>query len=202
MSYSQFSTWEYNYRNKVGKEEWFDRYIKNKQTPPGPELKFGKKFGDSVEAGKPLAPVTMLSKMEQGFNVVMSGIKLVGYSDTFNKETLKETGEYKTGVRPWTQKLVDEHKQITFYALFNLITNKINPEDCKFWLEWVPTVRIDRANGDFSGDDYDIEFQQPTEVHHFDTKRTMKDITKLIRFITDTRKEMEIYARKRLALTE
>ena len=203
MSYSQFATWEYSDKKKDGKVEWFRRYIKNEKDPPSPELIFGKKFADSVEAGTPLAPVTILSKVEKEFNVVILGkIKLVGFADTIDGETFKETGEFKTGANAWTQKKVDEHRQITLYALFNWITNKVKPEDCKFWLEWVPTLKIEQENGDFSGYDYRIEFKQPIEVIRFNTKRTMMDILKCIKYVEKTRAEMLEYARKRLALTE
>jgi hypothetical protein len=197
MSYSQFSTWAYSDRSKDGKEEWFKKYILGEETRPNPELIFGKKFADSIEAGKPLAPVTMLSKAEKQFDVVISGnVKLTGRADLFDDKTLKETGEIKTGVAPWDQERVDSHDQITMYALMNFITNKIKPDDCKFWLEWVPTEKIELSNGDFSGYDYEIKFKEPIEIFHFDTKRTMKDISFYLAYIKNTRAEMEAFAIK------
>jgi hypothetical protein len=201
MSYSQFSTWEYSDAKKNGKEEWYKKYIKNIQPPSSPELKFGKIFADSIEAGKPLAPVTILSKVEHKFEIMIAGnIKLVGYADTVNKETLKEIGEFKTGAAAWTQEKVDEHRQITLYALFNFITNKVKAEKCKFFLEWVPTKKVEQTNGDFSGDDYRIEFVQPIKVHRFNTKRTTHDLVDCIKYIVRTRREMEAYARSKIVL--
>ena len=76
-------------------------YIGQKYDPT-PELIFGKIFANSCENRKPLAPVTMLSKMEQSFKIVYNKIPLVGFADTFCNITFKKIGEYKTGVKEWT----------------------------------------------------------------------------------------------------
>jgi hypothetical protein len=190
LSWSAISCWEWSH------EDWFNRYVLGKQDPPTPELKFGKIFANSCEIRKPLAPVTLLSKMEQEFRVMFSKQPLVGFADTFEEETKKETGEYKSGVSLWTQKKVDTHGQITMYALMNYITNKINPGDCKFWLEWIPTKKIEQENGDFSGDNYRIEFaSNPPEVIRFNTRRSMADILKFGAEILKTVKEMKEYCK-------
>ncbi len=192
LSWSQLSSFSWN------KDDWYTKYVLGIEPPLSPELIFGKAFADSCEAGTPLAPVTLLSKQELPLDAVLDGIKLFGYVDTIDEATLAETGEFKTGVKPWDQKRVDNHGQITMYALMNFLQNKIHPEKAKFWLEWIPTKKVHRDNGDFSGYDYDIVFaSDPSEVIHFDTKRTMKDVLAFASYIKTTRKEMEDFIHSR-----
>lgn len=182
LSWSQISCFEWN------KDDWYKRYILNEKTDPSAELIFGKHFADSCEKKTPLAPVTLLSKVEQPFNVVFNGIPMVGYADTFCEVTKKKIGEYKTGKKKWDQKRADGHGQITMYALMNYITNKIRPEECEFFIEWIPTVQL----GDFS-----IDFTEPIQVIHIKTKRTMKDILDFGARINNTIKEMGLYLEAR-----
>ncbi len=187
-SWSFFSSYWYD------KEQWYRKYVLGQPDKPSREMEFGKKFADSCEARKPLAPVTLLSKVEQEFRVSFNGMLLLGFADTFDSETKRETGEFKTGKwksngdPAWTQKRVDEHGQITMYALMNYVTNKVRPEDCKFFLEWVPTVE---------GGDFQIQLAKPVKVFRFDTKRTMKDIADFGVLIKKTYEEMEEYCQKR-----
>lgn len=186
LSWSQLSSFAWN------KDDWYTKYVLGIESPLSPELIFGKAFADSCEASTPLAPVTLLSKQELPLDAALDGIKLFGYVDTIDEATLAETGEFKTGAKPWDQKRVDGHGQITMYALMNFLQNKVHPEKAKFWLEWIPTKKVYRDNGDFSGYDYDIVFaSDPPEVIHFDTKRTMRDILAFASYIKTTRKEME-----------
>lgn len=188
LSWSAISSWEYN------PAEWYSKYILNKKEKPNPEMIFGKKFADSCEARKPLAPVTLLNKMEQPFNFVFNGVPMVGYADTFDDLNKNHTGEYKTGVKPWDQKRVDDHGQITMYAMGNFVTNKIKPETCRFFLEWIPTKKVPRENGDYSGFDYDIVFaDKPPKVHNFTTVRTMSDIVAFGVRINKTVEAMQAY---------
>jgi hypothetical protein len=80
------------------------------------------------------------------------------------------------------------------YAMGNLITNKMKPEICRFFLEWIPTKKVPRENGDYSGFDYDIEFaDKPPKVINFTTVRTMKDIIEFGARINKTVAEMQKY---------
>lgn len=188
LSWSAMSSFEYD------PMQWYDNYIKGNKQAPSAEMLFGKKFADSCEARKPLAPVTMLSKMEQGFKVVFNGIPMVGFADTFDHVGKKKIGEYKTSKKIWTQKQVDQHGQITMYALFNYITSKIRPEDCRFFLECVQTEQAG---------DYSIRFVLPPnskvpKVYHFDTKRTMKDVLDFGVRINKTVQAMEDFVNEQL----
>lgn len=188
MSWSQISSFEYDH------EQWYQKYVLGKEEKPTPELVFGKKFADACEARKPLAPVTLLSVVEHPFTVTFDGIALIGFADTFCGETRRKTGEFKTGAKPWDQKRVDEHGQITMYAFMHYIKEGIKPEECEYFLEWIPTRRIARDNGDFSGHEYDIEFVMPIEVKHFTTKRTMVDVLNFASRIKKVRAAMKSYA--------
>lgn len=191
LSWSAISSFEWD------KEQWYRNYYLGQKDPMTPELIFGAKFALSCEKKKPLAPVTMLSEMEHAFKVVFNGIPLTGFADTYCRTSKRKIGEYKTGVKAWDQKRVDQHGQITMYALMNYISHRIKPEDTKFFLEWIPTRKIMQENGDYSKFDYTIGFESdPPEVRTFHTKRTMKDILTFGNRINNTIEEMERYVQQ------
>lgn len=179
LSWSAISSFEYN------PDQWYRRYILKEETT-SPEMEFGKLFAQSCESRKPMAPVTLLSRMEQDFKVTFNKIPLIGFADTYDDVSKKIIGEYKTSKNPWTQEKVDAHGQITMYALMNYITHKVKPEDTQFFLESVLTE---------SRGDYTIALKKPIEVLHFDTKRTMKDILAFGARINTIVKEMEAHVR-------
>jgi len=186
-SWSQHSSFKYNPR------AWFERYVLGLDENPTPELIFGKKFADSCELGTPLAPVRMLSRMEQDFKVPFNGFKLIGYADTFCDQTMRIIGEYKTGMKAWDQKRVDEHGQLTMYALMNYIANGIRPEEVEFYLEWIPTMRQWKER-DETGFDYEMVFRDdPAIPVVFSTKRSMSETLAFGGEITKVRKQMEEY---------
>ncbi len=180
LSWSAISSFEYD------PEQWYRNYFLGQRDPASREMIFGSKFATSCENRKPLAPVTLLCKMEKEFSIVFNQIPLVGYADTFCEKTKCHTGEYKTGKKAWDQQRVDEHGQITMYSLMNYVKHKKKPEDCEFFLEWIPTCEL----GDFS-----IDFVRPIKVHHFKTKRTMRDVLDFGIRINETVKAMELYVR-------
>lgn len=179
LSWSAISSFEYN------PAEWHTRYILNEKQAENMAMKFGKVFAKSCEDGKPLAPVTLLRKMEHKFEVVFNGIKMVGYADTFDDVTFTDLGEYKTSKNIWTQAKVDQHGQLTMYCLFNLIQNKIQPEQMNIFLECLQTKE---------SKDFKLQFMDPLKVHHFKTKRTMADVLAFGARINKVVKEMEKYA--------
>lgn len=197
FSWSQLSAWEYS------PEEWFARYVLGIPERETPELIFGKKFADAAELRKPLAPITLLEKMEKPLSAKLGTLELVGYADTHGKKGSDGEpgcffGEYKTGVKPWDQKRVDEHGQLTMYALMHYLEEAVKPEEMRFFLEWVPTVRVDRHNGDMQGFDYDIEFaSNPPEVVPFETKRTMLEVMQFASRVKAARKAMKEYVASR-----
>jgi len=186
LSWSQISSFHYN------PEQWFRRYILNEKDPETKELLFGKEIGKKLETDPTFLPmIPRHSKMEYPFSATVSGIKLIGYADTFCDITNKKLGEYKTGKKEWDQKRVDEHGQLTMYALMNYISNKVKPEDVEITLTWMPTIETR---------DFDIAFVKSIEknIKTFTTKRTMQDIIKFGASIKETVEEMQKYVDKHI----
>lgn len=178
-SWSQHSSWQYD------KNEWYKRYILGESTPSNPALDFGKKFADSIEWGTPMAPVLIYPKVEYGIKASLDRLELVGYLDSWCPERLR-LAEYKTGVKKWDQKRVDEHGQLTFYALLHYLANQIKPEDIHMILQWLPT----KTHANFT-------FGLVGEIHTFETRRTMREALMLASEIQSVRKEMEEYITSR-----
>lgn len=187
FSYSQYACFKWN------KEDWYKKYVLNEKEEPSPELVFGKLLAESIEAGKPLAPVTILPECEHEFKFKISGIKCIGYADGFDPETKRKIAEYKSGVAAWDYNRVKGHKQIDFYLLGNYIIDKVPPEEVEVFLEWIPTKKISKAKTGLSNGEYAIEFVQPIEVRHFKTSRTMADIINFGAEIKKTVEEMHNY---------
>lgn len=79
--------------------------------------------------------------------------------------------EVKTGAGPWTQKIVNENSQITYYALgMYLLTKKI-PTDME--LIWAPTKKVVGLDG--------IERPELTgEIKRFKTTRSHADMLRMM----------------------
>jgi hypothetical protein len=183
LSWSAISSFEYD------PEQWYRKYILNAPQHPSAEMEFGKVFAKSCEDRTPLAPVTMLSKMEQVFNTHFCDIPLNGYADTFDDVNFDQIGEYKTSRKMWTQEKVDAHGQIDMYILMNYQINKVRPEDTRLFLEAVLTEQTGN---------YEIRLKEPIHVFHFETRRTMTDLLRFGSRITRTVKEMEAYVRNHI----
>lgn len=180
LSWSAISSFEWD------KEQWYKRYVLGEKDPESREMLFGKALATSIEKGQPLAPVTIIGKAEHPFKVTFNGIPLIGFADNFCLNTYRKLGEYKSGKKAWDQKRVDEHGQLTMYMLMNYITNKVQPEEVDCFLEWVPTEETE---------DFDIKFVEPITVHHFNTKRTMRDIIMFGDRINKTVNAMQEYVK-------
>lgn len=186
LSWSSMSSWEWD------PKEWALKYLEGKETSPNAEMIFGSKIGKKLETDPSFLPmIPRHSKMEHAFNVSLSGILLVGYADSFCTKTNKKLSEFKTGVKTWDKKRVDEHGQLTMYCLMNYITNKIKPEDVEIQLAWMPTKREETGNFEVT-----ISFIEPIEenIKIFKTKRTMVDILKFAAYIKEIHKQMQSYA--------
>jgi hypothetical protein len=185
LSWSSISGFEYN------KEIWYKKYFLGIKERDTPELIFGKVFAHHVEKRKPLAPVTIYSKVEEPLNVCFNGIKMCGFMDTYEPHT--HLVDHKTGVKVWDHKRAQETGQLKMYKLMLWITHKVKPEDILSAIEWVPTQKKERNNGDFSGFDYTIKFVEPIRVHRFEVRHTMHDIVMFGVYINDVVDRMEKY---------
>ena len=193
VSWSQISSFEYD------PEQWFKRYFLGEEST-SPELEFGKKVGKLLETDPTFLPqIKRQSKMEHEFKCEFKGMELIGYADSFCTITNKKMEEYKSGVKLWDQKRVDEHGQITQYALMHFVMTKIPPEELEITLWWMPTKR--EESGDFK---VKISFIEPIEknIKMFHTKRTMRDVLIFGERINKTRKEMEKYAKTHLQFSK
>lgn len=191
LSWSSLSSWEWD------KKEWGKKYLDAIEQPPSPELIFGKAFAESIENGTCKVKDLMSAlqkKKEHEFNCMFGNIQLIGYGDAFCDETFKILNEVKTGVKEWDQKRVDQHGQLTMYALQNFIINKIDPKDLLIELYWIPTEKKELENGDFGGFDYSIDYKYPIELKKFTTKRSLQDIIQFGAYIKKTYNEMLKFA--------
>jgi hypothetical protein len=189
LSWSQISSFEYS------KEQWYRSYWLGQKDPPSPEMLFGSKVGKQLETDPTFLPmIPRRSTMEYKFEAEFDGIKLVGYADSFGEcidgKYVYALEEYKTGVKAWDKKRVDQHGQITMYLFMYYLKTKAKPEDILCSLHWMPTKKTE--NGDFS---VEIDFVEDIEnkIQHFETKRTMRDIMEFGIRIKKTVREMEEY---------
>lgn len=185
FSWSQLSSFEYD------KEQWYDKYILGKPQFESAEMVFGKQFAQSIEDGTcQFAHLFKIqSKVEKEFKCMFGKIPLLGFADSFCEITDRKIEEYKTGVKKWDKKRVDEHGQLDMYLLMLWITKKVRPEEVEVALTWFPTRRSE--TGDFK---VTIEFVEPVLPQRFTTKRTMKDILNFGMRINKVHKEMEEFA--------
>lgn len=193
ISWSSYSGFLYD------KERWYQTYVMGKKQT-SPELTFGKAVADSMETDKPLVAFTRLTIVEYEFETSLGPIPLVGSMDTFEPPTRHATsslqsnacigGEFKTGVKPWDKKRVDEHGQLTFYSLLLWLQDKIHPSNIEWFLEWAPTKRTE--HGDFR---VEIQFDKTKKIQLFKTHRTMTQVLQLASDIKKVHKEMIEYVK-------
>lgn len=181
LSWSAISSFEWD------PDQWYRRYVLKEPDEPSAEMLFGKDFARSCEMRKPMAPVTLLPVLEHKMSVVFNGVPLIGFADTWCPDT-KTLGEYKTSGKPWDQKKVDAHGQLTMYALMLYVGQRIRPEELTIFLENVLTEQ----RGDFT-----VGLREPKKVFRFATRRTMGDVLAFGARINDTVAMMEAYAQER-----
>lgn len=147
-------------------------------------MRLGKEVAEILEMDK-ICDNTMIENMrimlpsyekrEFEIKTEKHGIQLLGKLDCFNRKGLV-IGEIKTG-KKWTQKMVDEHGQLTFYALLVYLKYKKLPS--KIYLHWAKTAEIDE------------ELQLTGEIKTFETKRDLLDILKFTSRIKNAWAEIE-----------
>jgi len=136
-------------------------------------LDFGKKIADTLESREQedyntATALKLISKKEhQELELLVDFYKipLFGKLDGYENGTIYE---YKTGKNAWTQKKVDNHEQLTFYAIMVSKHFKIKVEDIKIKLIWLETI-----------EDTDGSIMLTGRKEEFQTKRTNKDLIKI-----------------------
>ena len=187
LSHSQLSSWEYN------KDEWWDNYILGKRKAPNPAMEFGTVVGDSIGTPGSLVPELVPPGVKEfELSASLGPIRIVGYADHYCPNTLV-LHENKTSDKPdrWDQKKVDEHPQLTMYALMLYLRDKVKPEEIKMFLNFIPVER---------GSDMHYRVPEPVVFHQFETRRTTTDILRYAAYVTDTVKQMEEYYNLRMKI--
>lgn len=190
-SWSQHSSFDWD------KEQWFSSYVLGIRGEGSAAMAYGNVVGESIATDKPLSGVPRQVHMEYEVRAKLGDIDLIGFFDSYScgearccPPVEKRLEEYKTStnVTKWNQKSVDEHGQLTFYAMLMYLRDKVRPEDIHMRLHWIPTA-----------EQQDFSIAVSGKHKTFPTMRTMKEVFSLMVAIKKRRKEMEAYARKRLA---
>jgi phage FluMu protein Com len=180
FSWSNFSSFR-----DYDKEEWYNNYILGKKAPPNARMTFGSLVGKRIETDPTYIPqLPREGTLEYEVKVMMGDIELVGYMDAYCPDK-KIINEFKTSSKAgWSQKKVDVHDQLTFYALLLYLKYKTKPEDL--------TIRLHHLHTCETGD-FNIAFCKPFTIDTYITKRTTKQVLMFASEIIRLRKEMEEY---------
>ena len=169
LSYSQLSSFEYD------PAEWYRCYILGEKDPPNDQMKLGTLVGDSIGKLESLVPgLEPAGVKEYEMRASLGNIHMVGYADHYCVEKLilneNKTSDKRT---KWTQESVDNHGQLTMYALLLLLQNKTKPEDVTMFLNYIPTIRKG------------VKFRlvEPVEVYTFETSRTTMQVLDYANYI-------------------
>lgn len=179
FSWSQFSSFR-----DYDKEKWYQNYVLGFKEPPNARMTFGSQVGKRIETDPTYIPQLPRGIMEYELKATMNDIELIGYADSYNPET-KELDEFKTSSPTgWTQKKVDSHDQLTYYALLLHLRDKVKPEHLTIRLHHMHTCE----DGSFN-----IAFCKPFSLDTYTTKRTTRQVLMFASEILRVRKEMEEY---------
>lgn len=137
FSYSQMSLWLKN------KEGYRAKYYRGEPQHETAEMIFGKLIAKRLEDNDPaLSFIPRYEKSEQGIEINLEGLPIIGYLDSFDPSKNKFR-EYKTshlgrdGKLPWNRVLVAKHDQLPFYSF--LIEQKYGEVDPMCHLDWIET---------------------------------------------------------------
>lgn len=182
LSHSQLSSWEYD------KCAWFDNYILGQRTPPNQEMLAGNRFGDMI--GRENCPIGLHNSGIPEYELYgeVDGIKMVGFVDIYNPDT-KVLHENKTSPNQtrWTQSKVDQHNQLTMYAMLLEQQDGTKPEDVTMFLNFIPLRLV--------GITYQLH--DPIVWKQYPTARTKKHVQNYKDYIKRTVEEMDRYIEMR-----
>lgn len=161
ISWSQLNAWE------KGEDYFYKVYILG-QSFENKEMAFGKKIAEGLE-GKIECPeaefckiyLPKMPKREYEIKVNFEGVPILVRMDAFDDKKLI-IDEYKTGRSPWTQKKVDNHGQLTMYAMAVWKKYGKIPDIRLFW---IPTDLDDNGEVVLTGE---IPYE-------FKTQRSLRD---------------------------
>ena len=160
LSYSAMNLWLTN------KDRYRKQYYEKVSSPSSPELRFGKRIADLLEnKDKSLDHIQQYPVPEQPLNVTIDGVPVLGFIDSFDP-TKQRFLEFKTGKQPWTQKRVDNHKQLDLYSLciqeiYGSVTDLCH-------LIWMQTENVDVKSVGLITHEDSHSIQLTGEVHTFE----------------------------------
>ena len=160
LSHSQISAFEYS------PAKWYDSYVLGVKEPPNHEMLAGSRIGDLI--GTPDSPIPDLTPpgvKEFEMRAEFEGMRLIGFADHYCTDTLV-LHENKTSPNKsrWSKKKVDEHKQLTMYALLLNLKYDVEPEDIDMYINFIPLTIIG------------LDYQPLLNWRQFKTKRTKQDL--------------------------
>lgn len=177
ISSSQVTQWRYS------KQRYIDKYIWGIESPPSPEMLYGKQFATWLEHGWDDAPPesqAMLEKVKK-FPIVEYKIEesfktfdFLGFMDGYHPKT-HAILEVKTGRVPWTSDRASKHLQTLLYAGIIYKRHGIIP---KVNITWVPTHQVDN------------EIVPTGEIFNFPVKMTVPKILSALKEMESTALEI------------
>lgn len=191
LSYSAYIMWirsKDSFRKKyyLGIDDF-----KNKETI------FGKKIDKHLEEGGVIEGVEKYHSAQHQIEVeIEPGLKILGYLDDFDEETLSilevKTGHtLKSGKAPWDNIKVRKHKQLVYYALLVYLKyGKYNPKVKLTWLETdFENTTYDFAGYKLSSDDKELKLTGKVEtferyIEQWELDRLKEDIKRVAKEIT------------------
>lgn len=130
LSYSALNLW------KINKDDFRNRYYLNIKFGENKYSLFGKEIHQQLEQGaEHLLHIPRYPKHEVEIRSEVGGVPILAYLDSFHPDE-KRFLDYKTGMKKWTQKQVDDLLQLPFYSM--LVEREygfVHPETKIVWLE-------------------------------------------------------------------
>jgi hypothetical protein len=158
---------------------------------------FGNVVGDRLADDPTFVPeIPRLETFEYTLNHTFERIPLIAHLDNYSTGVLHE---FKTGKKPWTQNLVDNHRQLDFYATMLWLADKIPTQTLEIRLYWLKTE--DSVEVSEYGHEVTVKLTEPCIPRVFETTRAMIDVIRLLGDIKKAHKDMHTYALAHLGVS-
>lgn len=197
-----YFSWSQYHLFNTSKKQFYKKYGLGEKSISNKQFEKGKEFAHYKETGEILpsvinpdmlevvgGAVDELDIMEHKLKVQIDKYNLLAYADS-GKKDYTQFYEYKTGQEPWTQKDVEKHEQLDFYAVCYYIASgeKIIPS-CKLY--WIETQKDDKGQLYFTGN-----------VEEFERTFDKQDIVNMMAKIITTIDAIDEFEYKELELDD
>lgn len=165
LSYSQYKCW------KTSKKRYIEEYFKGGKKLDTKYLRFGKDYKHtfSYDVQEPL------------LNPEVCGVPTLGYIDDFQTISPYCFNEFKTGKIAWTEKKVQQHEQLPWYAMQIKWQYGAMPPFCDLiWIETVENLKgtfWDRADKAVKATGKIVPFRRDFDER--EVERLEKDVVKV-----------------------